>query len=186
MSTKFNINSYISKSLIDNDNCLDIFEELYEYFKPEEPTKITSLIPNNIKNKLSIPISEITKGSQSSSESELSTCYFMNNNIKDIQTSLNFPKSELLIFSNYEPTTYKQPHSKSIDAHHIWKEANIPNIASIQHIELLLLDWAYTYASLEINENKIKQITWNLHNSTKCISSWSGFIKWITCASISN
>jgi hypothetical protein len=188
MQTKFNINDYISQSLItmDNDNYLDIFEELEEYFRPDNPSEFNSLIP---KNNLYIPALKI-ENYHNSSSNNLSTLdnssdnFPINTNIKDIQSILSFPKNQLLIFSNTEPKIYQHPPSSSIDAYHIWKNANIPKKSSIQNIELLLLDWAHTYASLEIIQNKITKISWYLINNTKCTSTWSGFIHWIICSSI--
>jgi hypothetical protein len=174
MQSVFDINSYISQSLIDNDNNLDIFEELEKYFGPN---KISAPIPKVVSIQSYINTCEVL---DSSNESPI------NIHIKDIQTILNFPKNKLLVFYNSEPKRYKRPDTNTIDVFHIWKNANIPKVASIQDIEILLLDWAHTYASLEIDEKdkKITKITWHLLNKTICISTWSAFIKWIICASI--
>jgi hypothetical protein len=105
--------------------------------------------------------------------------------IKDIQGSLNFSKEELLISSTSDITNYKCPPRISSDARKIWKSANIPRISNAREIEILLLNWAFTYASLEIRDRKIISINWQSKSNCRCQSTWKAFIKWILCACLS-
>lgn len=106
--------------------------------------------------------------------------------IKDIQTSLDYPKQVLFISSLHNRRVYKMPHIKSIDAYKIWNEAGIPLNAYENIIESQLLDWAYTYAQLEIVDRKIVSIKWSGSSNSICEASWPAFLKWILCASISS
>lgn len=103
-----------------------------------------------------------------------------------IQSILTYPKERLLISSFSDKQLYRQPNKKSYDARKIWRYAKVSHNATIREIEMKLLDWAFTYASLVIENNTIKSITWNIHSGDKCASSWSAFLKWIICASLSN
>jgi len=92
-------------------------------------------------------------------------------------------KAGLLISSPLDTTLYKVP--KSGDVVNIWKYAKIPAQACIRDIESGLIDWAFTYATLEVTEGRISKVIWTTQNDCKCSSSWSAFIRWILCASIS-
>jgi hypothetical protein len=105
--------------------------------------------------------------------------------IKDIQSSLGFSKEDLLISSLLDKTIYKCPPRKSFDARKIWKLAKIPQRTYIRNIEILLLDWAFTYAVLEISGKKIVKITWTSKSNCRCESTWAAFVRWIVCASVS-
>jgi hypothetical protein len=105
--------------------------------------------------------------------------------IKDIQGSLGFSKEDLLISSTRDIMLYKCPPRKSFDARKIWKLAKIPRRAYIREIETLLLDWAFTYAVLEISGKKIVKISWTSKSNCHCQSTWPAFIRWIICASVS-
>lgn len=105
--------------------------------------------------------------------------------IKDIQGSLGFSKEDLLISSIRDIMLYKCPPRKSFDARKIWKLAKIPRRAYIREIETLLLDWAFTYAVLEISGKKIVKISWTSKSNCHCQSTWPAFIRWIVCASVS-
>lgn len=100
----------------------------------------------------------------------------------NIQQTLDFSKELLMISSIYDNTICKIPSKKSQDARKIWEYAKIPSVATVREIEYKLLDWAYTYASLEIVDNKIIRITWHSHSNCTCISTWSAFLKWIICS----
>lgn len=180
---KFNINQFISQTLDDSKEYLDVFEELQQYTIPEIPKIPPSSPENNTLHTPRVTI-EIPKDTFSLDYSDDEN-NFINYHIQDIQTILKFPKTELLTFDKLPPKNYRRPSTKSIDARHIWTTAKIPKIASIHHIELLLLDWAHTYASLEITDKKITKITWPSKSNAQCIASWSSFIKWIICACIS-
>jgi hypothetical protein len=101
------------------------------------------------------------------------------------QPILDFSKEELLT-SSTSNQIYKRPSKKSGDARKVWKYAKIPSIATIREIEMKLLDWAFTYASLEIIDKKIRLITWRSHSNCLCSSSWTAFLRWILCASTSS
>ena len=92
-------------------------------------------------------------------------------------------KCGLLISSPLDTTLYKAP--KSGDAVMIWKYAKIPAQACIREIESGLIDWAFTYATLEVIEGHISKVIWTTQSECKCSSSWSAFIRWILCASVS-
>lgn len=105
--------------------------------------------------------------------------------INDIQNSLNFSKQDLIISPDNDKTLYKLPPRKSYDARHIWKMSKIPRVAYIRDIEWLVLDWAFTYAHLEISNKKIKSITWKSKSKCLCKSSWQAFLHWLICATFS-
>lgn len=108
-----------------------------------------------------------------------------NDNIITDNLNIHYSINDLLITSPLNKKQYKCPTHNSHDAQNIWISAKIPNYSTIYNIELLLLNWAFTYASLEISDNKIISIKWNTNNS-KCQSTWKCFIRWIICASTSN
>lgn len=105
--------------------------------------------------------------------------------IKDIQNSLAFSKDDLLISSLSDKTPYKCPPRTSFDARKIWKTAKIPQVAYIRDIESLLIDWAFTYAVLEISGKNIVRISWKSKSNCRCHSTWHAFLQWILCATIS-
>lgn len=102
----------------------------------------------------------------------------------NIQPTLDFSKESLLISSPSNTQIYKRPPRKAHDARKVWRYAKIPSAATIREIEYKLLDWAYTYAALEITDKKIKKITWRTHSNCVCSCAWGTFIKWIICASV--
>jgi hypothetical protein len=81
---------------------------------------------------------------------------------------------------------YKCPSTKSIDARIIWEQAGIPDYAYIENIEFLLLNWAYTYADLTIENDEIKIIKWKSSKNYTFKANWNTFIRWIICASLGN
>ncbi len=123
---------------------------------------------------------DLNENSYHSSDEEKET------QIKDIQTSLGFSKEDLLITSLADKTLYKCPPQKSFDARKIWKLAKIPRHAYIRDIETLLLDWAFTYAVLEISDKKIVNITWKSKSNCRCESTWPAFLRWMLCATVSS
>jgi len=102
--------------------------------------------------------------------------------LPDIQTALDFPKQELFISQITDINNYKRPPKKSHDARKIWKAAYIPKLATIRQIEVALLDWAYTYAYLEIKDKKIVSITWKSDSQCTCRAKWASFLRWMICA----
>jgi hypothetical protein len=100
----------------------------------------------------------------------------------NIQPTLDFSKEALLISSIYDKKVYRRPPKKSIDARKVWRYAKISSIATIYEIEYKLLDWAFTYASLEIVDKKINLITWRSDSNCTCTCTWNAFLKWIICA----
>lgn len=105
--------------------------------------------------------------------------------LNDIQNELKFPKEYLLTSNPYDKSLYKRPPRKSFDARKIWKQAHIPRNACIRDIEYLLLDWAYTYARLQIENQKIKLIIWRSQSNCICQATWTSFLRWIICSSFS-
>jgi hypothetical protein len=103
--------------------------------------------------------------------------------LKDIQDMLDYPKDCLLITSHYSKVFYKRPGHAAADARHIWKQAHLPRSACIQDIEYLLLDWAFTYAHLEIKDRTVREVAWLTKSQCVCRSTWSAFLHWILCAS---
>jgi hypothetical protein len=101
--------------------------------------------------------------------------------INPIQTSLD--SRDVLLITTENPKLYRIPPNTTADTRRIWIHANIPQAARIRDIEMKLLDWAFTYANLEIIDKKITWIDWKLGNTT-CGSTWSAFLKWILCGSI--
>ena len=168
-NSTFDIYKYISE----RDDTPDVFEELDKYFYqiPSAPPSTPEHTP------ITIDIPKDNFNINDSSDEDTT------NTIDNIQTILNYSKYELLITSYLEKKEYRQPAHKSRDARNIWKSAKIPKYATIYNIELLLLDWAFTYASLEIYDKKIMSIEWNITNNSKCQSTWKCFIHWIICAS---
>jgi hypothetical protein len=105
--------------------------------------------------------------------------------IIDIQTALNFPKTDLLISNNFDTILYKRPSKKSPDVRYVWKSARIPKYANIMNIEILLLNWVYTFGSLEIIDKQITKVKWFSKNNSLCESTWRAFLTWILCGCIS-
>jgi hypothetical protein len=105
--------------------------------------------------------------------------------LKDIQDEINYPKERLLTSNPSDKALYKRPPKKSFDARKIWKQAHIPRHACIRDIEYLLLDWAYTYARLQIENQKITLIIWRSHSNCICQATWTSFLRWIICSSFS-
>ena len=105
--------------------------------------------------------------------------------LKDIQTVLDYPKECLLISNKFDKALYKRPPRKSFDARKIWRQAHIPRNAHIQDIEYLLLDWAFTYARLEIQDKQIKYIFWRSQSNCLCQATWRSFLRWIICSTLS-
>ena len=101
-----------------------------------------------------------------------------------IESVIDYPKEELMVTSRYDKTMYYMPGMTSYDARHIWRWANIPHWASIWDIESCLIDWAHTYAKMEIVDKQIVRISWTLKNQSKCSSGWLTFIRWLICATI--
>jgi hypothetical protein len=102
--------------------------------------------------------------------------------LRDIQNMLDYPKACLLITSHYAKVFYKRPGHAAADARHIWKQAHLPRSACIQDIEYLLLDWAFTYAHLEIKDRTVREVAWLTKSQCVCRSTWSAFLHWILCA----
>jgi hypothetical protein len=107
------------------------------------------------------------------------------NYIINTESIPNFSNSELLISDYNDTTLYKIPPHTSFDAREIWESAKIDKYAIIYDIESSLLDWAFSHAHLEINNNKITKITWNSKNNYRCEFTWKAFLQWIICASLS-
>jgi|688.fasta_scaffold180345_6 hypothetical protein len=105
--------------------------------------------------------------------------------LTDIQTILDYPKELLLTSNKYDKCLYKRPSKKSSDARKIWRQAHIPRHAYVQDIEYLLLDWAFTYAHLKIENKKIEYIYWRSGSNCHCQATWTAFLHWILCSSIS-
>lgn len=105
--------------------------------------------------------------------------------LKDIQSILDYPKECLLISNKSDKALYKRPPKKSFDARKIWRQAHIPRNACIQDIEYLLLDWAFTYARLQIQDKQIKYIIWKSHSNCVCQATWKAFLHWIVCSCFS-
>jgi hypothetical protein len=101
-----------------------------------------------------------------------------------IDPVLPFSKEWLYVTSNLDKTVYFMPPKTSGDARKIWRYAKIPAWSFIRDIEIQLIDWAYTYANLYIEDRQIKKITWMTQSNSKCSSTWPAFIKWIICAGI--
>lgn len=102
--------------------------------------------------------------------------------LNDIQNILDYPKYCLLITGQRAKTFYRCPGVAAADARHIWKQAHLPRSACIQDIEYLLLDWAFTYAHLEIKDRAVKGVAWLTKSECVCRATWSAFLNWILCA----
>ncbi len=102
--------------------------------------------------------------------------------LKDLQEALDFPKELLLITQRNNTFLYTMPEPASADVRSIWIQAHIPKRACIQDIEYLLLDWAYTYAHLEIVDKYVKYVVWPTSGNCVCQASWPAFLRWIICA----
>jgi hypothetical protein len=200
---KFNISQYVSQTLNNSDDNNDIFEELEQYSNTE-PRRLSFSVPDSNKqgftNPIPTPLSspenkEFTPRITITIPEETDDIIFSLDGFSDviesnppspqhIQTSIDFPKEELLIFLNTDTKIYKIPSKKSKDARKIWRYAKINNVAQINEIESKLLDWAFTYANLKITNKKIEAILWKTHSGCLCSSKWSTFVKWIICATL--
>jgi hypothetical protein len=103
--------------------------------------------------------------------------------LKEIQDILDFNK-ELLLTYSYDMKLYRIPSQKSYDARKIWLMAGIPAMVTARHAEYLLLNWAYTYATLEIVDKQIVSIKWKTASNSMCVSPWKIFVKWLLCAGV--
>jgi hypothetical protein len=206
---KFNILQYTSEV---EHNYTDVFEELDQLRRQQLPRRFSFSIPyDNDDVPLSIidktptappsspqlsPQLEADSKQQLTIDIPLDSEFYLDEiigvecsdddaevPIKDIQNSLDFSKSELMISSTQDKTLYKIPPRKSFDARKIWRIAKIPRVAVIHDIESLLLDWAFTNAYLEIYNKKIKKIIWKSKSNCRCESNWKAFLQWIVCAS---
>lgn len=104
---------------------------------------------------------------------------------KSIDPFLSFSKEWLYVTSNLDKTVYFMPPKTSGDTRKIWRYAKIPAWAFARDIEIQLIDWAYTYADLVIEDRQIKKITWTTKSNSKCSSTWTAFIRWIICSTLS-
>lgn len=100
----------------------------------------------------------------------------------DIQTVLDFPKHELYLTAITDENIYKEPPKQSHDARKVWRAAQLPRVSTIREVEIALLNWANTYARLEIKDRKILSITWISESKCTCRSTWAAFIRWMACA----
>lgn len=100
----------------------------------------------------------------------------------DIQSVIDFPKHELYITASTDKNIYKEPPKQSHDARKVWKMAQLPKVSTIREVEIALLDWAITYAHLEIKDKKVVSITWISQSQCTCRSTWAAFIRWMACA----
>lgn len=104
---------------------------------------------------------------------------------KSIDSVLPFSKEWLYVTSNLDKTVYFMPPKTSGDTRKIWRYAKIPAWAFARDIEIQLIDWAYTYAELVIEDRRIKKITWTTKSNSKCSSTWPAFVRWIICSTFS-
>jgi hypothetical protein len=102
--------------------------------------------------------------------------------LKDLQGAIDYPKECLLITPPDNTFLYTMPPPSTADTRHIWIQAHIPKRACIRDIEYLLLDWAYTYAHLEIVDRRVKYIAWPTSSGCVCQATWAAFLRWIICA----
>jgi hypothetical protein len=76
---------------------------------------------------------------------------------------------------------YRRPSHKSHDANTVWRQAYLPDFATLHNIEIQLVEWALTNATLVVKDKKIMSITWKNVNNISCSSNWSTFLKWMIC-----
>jgi hypothetical protein len=198
-------NNYTYKTTNNSSEYCDIFEELELVRNDELNRRLSFSIPEDNKKLTPKPVpptppstpenKEFTPRITISIPEETDDIIFSLDGFSDviesnppspqsIQTSIDFPKEELLIFLNTDTKIYKIPSRKSKDARKIWRYAKINNVAQINEIESKLLDWAFTYANLKITNKKIEAILWRTHSGCLCSSKWSTFVKWIICATL--
>lgn len=183
---RFDLNTFIYDNWYQDDIVFnDVFDELEERNTTVDSRRFSFSIPNDTPPAPPpSPRPTINIPEEKDDDIELDTIELESNppTPTDIQPSLDFSKKALLISSIYDKQMYRRPPKKSIDARRVWKYAKIPSIATIYEIEYKLLDWAYTYASLEIVDKKIIRITWRAPSECTCTCAWSTFLKWIICA----
>jgi hypothetical protein len=188
---QFDLTTFITDNYYTCDT--DVFDELDSIQRPVSRNRFSFSIPEDVipppppsspdlTPRLTIDIPE-----DKHDDVELTTFELDSNppTPSNIQFNIDFNKDILLISSDSKQI-YRRPPKSSIDARKVWRYAKIPSIATIREIEYKLLDWAFTYASLEITDKKIKRITWRTHSNCVCSCSWPAFLRWIVCASTSS
>jgi hypothetical protein len=203
-TTQFDLNTYLTDNYYTIDlepPTNDIFDELEAISKPASDRRFSFSIPENLDNIPPAPPPSPRIDSTAEHPSPRLTLHIPEEKDDDfdlesfelesnpptptnIQPTLDFSKESLLVSSPTNHQIYKRPPRKAHDARKVWRYAKIPSAATIREIECKLLDWAYTYASLEITNKKIVRITWRTHSNCVCTCKWETFLKWIVCASL--
>jgi hypothetical protein len=189
IGTKFNLNDYIVEDYLCNKSKADFSVERFSFSIPPDvqspPPPTSPQLRANIDERVAILIPD--------EDDDFYLNEFRDNDsdckspdiiepLNDIQNILDYPKEYLLITSRYSKAFYKRPGLAAGDARYIWKQAHLPHLACVQDIEYLLLDWAFTYADLEIKDRKICGVAWLTKSECLCRASWSAFLHWILCA----
>ena len=183
-SRQFNLNAFITENYYSCDT--DVFDELNSIQRPVNDRRFSFSIPEDSPpTPPSTPRLTIHIPEENDNDLELDDLELESNPPTPKQPTLDFSKEELLT-SSTSNQIYKRPSKKALDARKVWKYAKIPSVATIREIEIKLLDWAFTYASLEIIDKKIILITWRTHSNCVCSCSWTAFLRWIVCASTSS
>jgi hypothetical protein len=168
----------MSKSIIDqyisDESYQDIFDELQNITRRVFIEGTDDILLDSVENFITLPIN--------TPHSEMTENVIPDPVNKD--KSVNFSRAQLLISPTNDKTLYKCPSEKSIDARKIWINAKIPNCTDIRTIEVLLLDWAFNNAYLEIYNNTIHKIIWTSNSNCKYEFTWKSFLRWMTCASL--
>lgn len=77
---------------------------------------------------------------------------------------------------------YKKPPVESACIRQIWKQAGLGQEATLYQIEMHLIDWANSYATLITKDYNITEIQWKCGKTgTRYITTWQVFIKMVLC-----
>lgn len=196
---KFDFHSFISEICPEHTE-LDVFDEIRQDDFLNRSRQFSFSIPDDSDFKVDEELNSLLSTSKTAlfidppitSEEDTSNYTFFYETddeqealiMNDIQSSLTFPKTELLLSSKNDKVFYKMPSKSAKDVYTIWKAARIPRAATRYNIEILLLDWAHTHATLEIVDKRIAYIKWKSVNNSICEATWSAFLKWFLCATI--
>lgn len=89
-----------------------------------------------------------------------------------------------LLTSEYDQHLYGIPPPSCFHARTIWFQAGLPMRALGRWLEVKLVDWAYTYALVDIQAEEIRSVRYQASGNCLYFCSWRVFLRWMMCACI--
>ena len=87
-----------------------------------------------------------------------------------------------LLTSEYDQHLYGIPPLGCFHARTIWLQAGLPLHALARFLEIKMIDWACTYALLDIQHKEIRSVRYQTSRDCLYFCSWHVFLRWIMCA----